>query len=75
MAHITYTLAPHFTGHVGPVRFTNGHGETDDPEVAAWFADRPDEYDVTLDGEPYVTEDELQSLAAELDALDDDPED
>lgn len=46
MAHITYTLSPHFTGQVGPVRFVKGHAETDDPELVEWFKARPDEFDV-----------------------------
>lgn len=52
MAHVTDILAPHFTGHVGPVRFVNGHGETDDPELVAYFAADPDRYTVTATDEP-----------------------
>lgn len=52
MAHIEDTLAPHFTGHVGPVRFVNGHGETDDAELVAYFALQPERYAVTETDEP-----------------------
>lgn len=47
MAHIRNTLAPHFTGHIGGVRFVAGHAECDDPDAVAFFADRGDEFDVT----------------------------
>lgn len=46
MAHIKYTLSPHFTGHVGPVRFKDGHADCDDPELLDFFKGQPDLYDV-----------------------------
>lgn len=49
MAHIA---RKDFTGHVGPVRFIKGHAETDDADVIAFCASRP-EYDVT-DSDPYT---------------------
>lgn len=52
MAHITDLVAPHFTGHVGPVRFVNGHAETDDPELVAYFGQQDDRYVVTETDEP-----------------------
>lgn len=52
MAHITDLVAPHFTGHVGPVRFVNGHAETDDPVLADYFAEQSDRYQVDATDEP-----------------------
>lgn len=52
MAHITDLVAPRFTGHVGPVRFVNGHAETDDPELVDYFRGDPDRYAVTETDEP-----------------------
>lgn len=52
MAHIEYTLAPHFTGHIGPVRFRRGHGESDDPEVVEFFRAQPELYMVAETDEP-----------------------
>jgi hypothetical protein len=49
MAHITNTLQPHFTGHVGPVRFINGHADTDDTDLLEFFHGQPDVYDVQAD--------------------------
>lgn len=66
MAHITDLVAPHFTGHVGPVRFTNGHAETDDPELVAYFEADPDRYVVTITDE--------QADADEADTEDDNPQ-
>jgi hypothetical protein len=57
MAHIAHRLGE-FTGHIGPVAFVKGHAETDDPDVIAYCADRPDEYDVTEDGAPFIEPDE-----------------
>lgn len=57
MAHITNTLQPHFTGHVGPVRFTNGHAETDDPEMVAYFQADPDRY--AVDPQDHELDDQL----------------
>lgn len=54
MAHIRCTLRPHFTGQVGPVVFRNGHGETTDPDMVAYFGALPDEYDVTDASVPEV---------------------
>lgn len=51
MAHITDLVAPHFTGHVGPVRFVNGHAETDDTDMVAYFEADPDRYAVTATDE------------------------
>ena len=68
MAHITDILAPHFTGHVGPVRFVNGQAETDDPELVAYFAADPDRYAVTETDEPRGHND------PEDDPQDDDPQ-
>ena len=45
MATITNRLGP-FTGHVGPVRFTEGVAETEDPDMVAYFEADPDTYDV-----------------------------
>lgn len=57
MAHIRNTLQPHFTGHIGLARFVNGHAESDDPDAVAFFADRPDEFDVTdPDGDPFLAD-------------------
>lgn len=70
MAHITYDVAPHFTGSIGPVRFVKGHGETDDPVVADWFAEQPDLYTVTETDEP-AHDDEHEP---EGDPEDDDPQ-
>lgn len=72
MAHITHRLGG-FTGHVGPVRFVNGHAETSDPDMVDFFANDPDTYDVAPDLED--TEDEHRragEAAAALDAEDDD---
>lgn len=52
VAHITDVLAKHFTGHVGPVRFNNGHAETDDPQMVDYFLGDPDRYVVTESGAP-----------------------
>lgn len=52
MAHITDLVAPHFTGHVGLVRFVKGHAETDDPDLVAYFEGDPDRYQVTATDEP-----------------------
>lgn len=57
MAHITDNLARHFTGHVGPVRFVNGHGETDDPDAVDYFRADPDRYTVTDTDEPAEQDD------------------
>jgi hypothetical protein len=54
MATIT-TLASAFSGTVGPVRFTDGVGTSDNPGALAFFRGRPSEFSVTED-EP--TEDE-----------------
>lgn len=54
MAHISHRLG-HFTGHIGPVRFTNGEAQTDDPDMLAYFAEDPDTYDVReADNQPPV---------------------
>lgn len=58
MAHIEYTLAPHFTGHIGPVRFRRGHAETDDAELVAYFALQPERYAVTETDEPAFAHDD-----------------
>lgn len=71
MAHITDNLAPHFTGHVGLVRFVNGHAETDDPDMVAYFAADPDRYAVTETDEPADQDDEH---AEGDDPEDDDPQ-
>lgn len=44
MAHIVDTLAKHFTGHVGPVPFKNGHAECADPDLIEFFESQPDRY-------------------------------
>ena len=54
MAHITDTLAPNFTGHVGPVRFVDGHAETADADLVAYFRADPDRYAVTDTDEPHT---------------------
>lgn len=64
----------HFTGHIGPVRFRNGVAETHDPDMVAYFQDDPDRWDVETDEQPDPTDDDLAALQAELDALDDDPD-
>lgn len=57
MAHIINTLQPHFTGHIGLVRFVNGHAEADDADLVAFFADRPDEFEVhDEDGTPFLVD-------------------
>lgn len=48
MATITNRLGP-FTGSVGSVRFVRGVGETDDPDMVAYFIADPDTYDVETD--------------------------
>ena len=60
MAHITYDVAPHFTGSIGPVRFVKGHGETDDPELVEFFRGDPDLYTVTETDEPAPESDDLE---------------
>lgn len=70
MAHITDLVAPNFTGHVGPVRFTRGHAETDDPELVAYFAADPDRYAVTITDEPAEDHD----AEGHDDEQDDDPQ-
>lgn len=54
MAHIACRLGE-FTGHIGPVRFVNGHGETDDPDLLEFFTGQPDLYDVAGDETPDET--------------------
>lgn len=56
MAHVEHRLG-RFTGQVGPVRFTNGHAETEDTDMVAYFRDQPDLYDVTEDEQPEPGED------------------
>lgn len=73
MAHITDLVAPHFTGHVGLVRFVNGHAETDDPDLVAYFEGDPDRYQVDPTDEPTLHD--LADIAAEFGVeLDDDPQ-
>jgi hypothetical protein len=87
VAHIVNTLQPHFTGHVGPVRFVNGHAETADPELVDYFRALPDTYDVdvTTDllrvagaGDEYphdLPPETEQALQALRETLDNTPED
>lgn len=75
MAHITDLVAPHFTGHVGPVRFVNGHAETDDPDLVAFFDGDPDRYRVDATDEPAADElddEKLQITRGVRDDQDDD---
>lgn len=55
MATITHRLG-RFTGHVGPVRFRAGVGETDDTDMVAYFEADPDTYDVEHDEQPEADE-------------------
>jgi len=73
MATITDRLG-HFTGHVGPVRFTKGVATTHDADMVAYFRADPDRYDVETDElahdeQPDPTDQELIDLEAELAAL------
>lgn len=51
MARITCTDPAELTGHVGPVRFVDGEGETEDAELLAFFGDNPDRFTVHDDTE------------------------
>ena len=68
MATITDRLG-HFTGHVGPVRFTKGVATTHDADMVAYFRADPDRWDVETDEQPDPTDQELIDLEAELAAL------
>lgn len=46
MATISDRLG-HFDGQIGPVVFTKGTGQTDDPDMLAYFAADGDRWDVT----------------------------
>lgn len=78
MAHIEDTLCPHFTGHVGPVRFRRGHAETDDADLVDYFREQPERYTVTETDEPMTDaelEDEFRQIARGMrDDQDDDPQ-
>lgn len=52
MARITCHDPANLTGHAGPVPFTNGVGETEDPELLAHFASQPDLFTVETDETP-----------------------
>lgn len=52
MAHIVDTLAKHFTGHVGPVRFIDGHANCDDADLIEFFLGQPDRYVVEGNEQP-----------------------
>lgn len=49
----------HFTGTVGPVRFTNGKASTADPAMVAYFTERPELFTVHRP-EPAQDHDELE---------------
>lgn len=49
MAHIEDVLCPHFTGHVGPVRFVKGHADTDDPDLIDYFTNEGGRYVVDVE--------------------------
>ena len=66
MATISDRLCPHFNGQVGPVVFRNGTGQSDDPDVLAYFHDDSDRYDVTDD----YDHDPVDDLDPELDPED-----
>lgn len=59
MATITDRLFSSFTGQVGDVVFSAGVGESDDPDMLAYFEADPDRYDVTdgYDEDPADDED------------------
>jgi hypothetical protein len=46
MARITCHHPAHLTGHIGPVRFVGGVGETEDADLLAFFAGQPELYTV-----------------------------
>jgi hypothetical protein len=70
MARITCNQPAHLTGHVGPVRFVDGHAETEDAEALAYFASDPERFTVET---PEAPADEVTDTPAEQPPADPNP--